>query len=108
MLRIGLQKSFGKNTNYSDYFANIEKYKSLKIELKHKVKIEMDDPEKEEKPRIIKKLGRGRHRVRLPSSFPRQVVPHKEFICDRPFMFIIHDQKFTEILFIGIFRGPNQ
>lgn len=29
------------------------------------------------------------------------------FKCDHPFLFMIHDQKFNEILFAGIYRGPN-
>lgn len=29
------------------------------------------------------------------------------FECDHPFLFVIHDSKFNEILFAGIYRGPN-
>lgn len=29
------------------------------------------------------------------------------FECDHPFLFLIHDRKFNEILFAGIYRGPN-
>lgn len=32
----------------------------------------------------------------------------KQFICNHPFVFFIHDQKSKEILFTGIYRGPNQ
>lgn len=28
-----------------------------------------------------------------------------DFNCNHPFMFMIHDQKFNEILFAGIYRG---
>lgn len=104
MLRIGLQKSFGNHTNYSDLFANIEEYESLKIQLKHKVKIEISSPEIEVKPTIYKPRGRAWIK---PKSKERGMT-HVDFICNRPFMFIIHDQKFKEILFIGIFRGPGQ
>lgn len=31
-----------------------------------------------------------------------------QFKCDHPFMFLIHDQKSKEILFAGVYRGPNQ
>lgn len=31
-----------------------------------------------------------------------------QFICNHPFMFLIHDQKSKEILFAGVYRGPNQ
>ena len=30
------------------------------------------------------------------------------FICNRPFMFLIHDEKSKEILFSGVYRGPDQ
>lgn len=30
------------------------------------------------------------------------------FNCNHPFMFIIYDKKFNEILFAGIYRGPNE
>lgn len=32
----------------------------------------------------------------------------KQFICNHPFVFLIHDRKSKEILFTGIYRGPNQ
>lgn len=31
-----------------------------------------------------------------------------QFICNHPFMFFIHDRKSREILFSGVYRGPNQ
>lgn len=31
-----------------------------------------------------------------------------QFICNHPFMFLIHDQKSKEILFAGVYRGPSQ
>lgn len=30
-----------------------------------------------------------------------------QFKCDHPFLFVIHDQKFNEILFAGVYHGPN-
>lgn len=29
------------------------------------------------------------------------------FICNRPFMFLIHDKRSKEILFAGVYRGPT-
>lgn len=29
------------------------------------------------------------------------------FVCNHPFLFVIHDRKFSEILFAGIYQGPN-
>lgn len=31
-----------------------------------------------------------------------------QFICNHPFMFLIHDQKSKEVLFAGVYRGPNE
>lgn len=31
-----------------------------------------------------------------------------KFICNRPFMFLIHDKRSKEILFTGVYRGPEQ
>lgn len=36
------------------------------------------------------------------------LIGPKQFICNHPFIFLIHDQKSKEILFTGIYRGPNQ
>lgn len=29
------------------------------------------------------------------------------FVCNHPFLFVIHDRKFNEILFAGIYQGSN-
>lgn len=31
-----------------------------------------------------------------------------QFNCNHPFMFLIHDQKSKEVLFAGVYRGPNE
>lgn len=43
----------------------------------------------------------------IPQSQPGISVmwPIFKFNCNRPFMFMIHDQKINEILFAGIYRG---
>jgi serpin B len=33
--------------------------------------------------------------------------PPQEFVCNRPFIFIIHDNKNHSILFIGKYEKPN-
>lgn len=33
--------------------------------------------------------------------------PSLIFICNRPFMFLIHDKRSKEILFTGVYRGPE-
>ncbi len=34
-------------------------------------------------------------------------IPPEEFKCDRPFIFIIHDNQNHSILFIGKYENPN-
>lgn len=47
--------------------------------------------------------------VMFASSTTYKYKPHVySFICNRPFMFLIHDKKNREILFAGVYRGPNQ
>jgi serine protease inhibitor len=43
--------------------------------------------------------------VEKTKSIPRKIVI-KEFVCDRPFMFIIHDNHHKCILFIGKYNNP--
>lgn len=30
------------------------------------------------------------------------------FECNHPFLFVFYDKKYNEILFAGIYRGPNE
>lgn len=102
MQRMGLQKSFGNNTNYSGFYANSEAHKSFRIDFKHKAKFEMDEALKPE-PRT----GRQGSRASVPRGLFGKAVHFTDFVCNRPFMFIIHDQNMKEILFIGIFHGKK-
>lgn len=44
--------------------------------------------------------------VFLTSRFPpRNPI---QFICNHPFLFLIHDRKSKNILFAGVYRGPHQ
>lgn len=31
-----------------------------------------------------------------------------EFVCDHPFLFLIHDHNTKEILFSGVYKGPTE
>lgn len=99
---MGLQKSFGNNTNYSSFYADNEAHKSFKIDFKHKAKFGMDEALKPE-PRT----GRRGSRAKVPNGLLGKVVQSTVFECNRSFMFIIHDQNMKEILFVGIFRGKK-
>lgn len=99
MLRMGLQKSFGDITNYNNFYANVEAQNNpIKIELLHKAKIEMDE------------VGSTAAAVTTFRLVKSKADPHVMdniafFICNHPFVFLIHDKRFEEILFNGVFRG---
>lgn len=44
--------------------------------------------------------------ITMELSIPRK-IPCKHFICDRPFMFMIHEQNHGTILFIGKYVKPR-
>lgn len=64
----------------------------------HKAKIEVDEK------------GSTAAAATAMEPFPARAVyrpkPMK-FNCDHPFVFVIHDERFDEILFAGIYRGPK-
>lgn len=99
MRRMGLQKSFERGANYNDFYAN-QKVNSFEIRMDHMAKIDLDEKGTEAAAVTVFR-GRGRSKSR---QHPEVI----NFICDHPFVFLIHDQKLKEILFMGIFRGPNK
>lgn len=63
----------------------------------HQAKIEIDE--------------RGTFAVAATSFFQpgrSKLIKPVQFYCNHPFLFFIHDQKSKEILFTGVYRGPNQ
>lgn len=105
MSRICLQRLFDKYANNSGFYANSKGYKPLQIDLKHRAKIDVDDSQ-EQRPTVATKFERP-HPTRAWSP-PESYISATDIRCDRPFIFIIHDERLKEILFVGIFRGPNQ
>lgn len=65
----------------------------LETEMRHKAKIEINES--------------GSKASAFTSVIGREFLPSFHFYCDRPFVFIVHDEKFEGVLFAGVYRGPN-
>lgn len=93
MLRMGLQKSFGNDT-----ISLFGERDSLKTKFEHIAKIEIN---------YQNTIAADATRV-VRSSGLSGIPPRVNFNCNHPFVFIIHDSEINEILFMGIYRNPNQ
>lgn len=78
-------------TNWTGFSESIQMRSG---EILHKSKIEIDETS----------TTAAAATVIVPKSFSLETF----FECNHPFLFIIHDKKFNEILFAGIYRGPNK
>lgn len=90
MERMGASDLFNRNANLTD-FSESTKLKCLDIE--HKAKIEIDET--------------GTTAAAITPIYIAQSMGIN-FNCNHPFMFIIYDEEYKEILFAGIYRGPNE
>lgn len=90
MERMGASDLFNKNANLTD-FSESTKLKCLGIE--HEAKIEIYET--------------GTTAAATTDIFVVKIMSI-DFNCIYPFMFIIYDEKYKEILFAGIYRGPNE
>lgn len=79
------------NPNFNGIF---ESHGKLETEISHKAKISIDE------------IGSTAVASTLLSA-SMQAYINTKFECNHPFMFVIYDDKINEILFTGIFRGPN-
>lgn len=88
---MGIHNLFG-NANFSDVFESSEQ--KFQTELVHKAKIEIDE---------------SGSTAAAATALRAFVSAREEFIfnCNHPFMFVIHNQQFHEILFAGIYRGNS-
>lgn len=84
-------KTLFQNANFSDMFKS--KGSEFNTRLIHKANIQIDERGSTAAASTVLEFLR---------SMPRL------FNCNHPFVFVIHDQKFNEILFAGIYRGPKQ
>lgn len=90
MKRMGASELFNENANFTD-FSESKKLKCLDIEHKAKIEIDEDGTTAAATTPILVPMSRG-----------------VNFKCNHPFMFIIYDKKFNEILFAGIFRDAHE
>lgn len=89
---MGASDLFNRNANFTD-FSESTKLKRLDIE--HKAKIEIDE---------TGTTAAASTPILISVSFSLSI----DFNCNHPFMFMIYDGKYKEILFAGIYRGPNE
>lgn len=87
MKSMGIRNLFSQNADLS-WFSSSRRL--VVSDIIHKAKIEADE---------AGTTAAGSTIVEVKMSLPI------EFNCDHPFMFVIHDEKFEEILFVGIYRG---
>lgn len=90
---MGVQSLF-QRPNFSDIFEFESARRVDLVDLLHKAKIEID-----------KKGTTAEAATMLEAD---QAAGDSDFICNHPFVFVIHDQKTNEILFAGIYRGPKK
>lgn len=90
---MGVQNLFNDNGHFCDLYEGEGDECLLKTEIQHKAKIEINESGSKASAFTSDRFCR----------LPREFV----FYCDRPFVFIVHDEKFEEVLFAGVYRGPN-
>ena len=71
----------------------IEPERLFKSDLAHMAKIEINE------------IGTVAAALTYLNAFPMSA--RRSFDCNHPFLFVIHDRKFNEILFAGIYHGPT-
>lgn len=93
---MGVQNLFDNKGNFGDLYecGALHPHDEclLETEMKHMAKIEVNES--------------GSKASAMTSKIVKYSMPSK-FYCDRPFVFIVHDEKFEEVLFAGVYRGPN-
>lgn len=94
---MGVQNLFDKNGNFCDLYEGGALHSHdeclLETEMKHMAKIEINES--------------GSKISAITSVMAGKLSMPFHFYCNRPFVFIVHDEKFEEVLFAGIYRGPN-
>lgn len=93
---MGVQNLFDNNGNFCDLYEGGDEC-LLKTEMRHKAKIEISESGSKASA-FTSVIG---------NRFGKEFLPSFHFYCDRPFVFIVHDEKFEGVLFAGVYRGPN-
>lgn len=88
--RMGVHNLF-HNANFSGVFEITQLL--FKSELAHMAKIEINE------------IGTVATAGTYLNAWP--VSAGRSFDCNHPFLFVIHDRKFNEILFAGTYHGPK-
>lgn len=91
---MGVQSLFNSTANLVGMTVPANETK-FEIKLVHKAKMEVNELDSTDSIDSPEDFGSSDNRY------------SSEFNCDHPFIFFIHDDKFKEILFAGIYRGPN-
>ncbi|XP_055300576.1 serine protease inhibitor 88Ea-like [Sitodiplosis mosellana] len=96
--RMGIQSFSDKTANFSGFFESTLS-EGYEVKMFHKAKIEVDESGST--------AAAATAMISYPCSMAYRPLTPVEFNCDHPFLFVIHDEQFDEILFAGIYRGPN-
>lgn len=88
MRHLEIQSLF-KNANLTGLFESTSEL--FETKLSYKAKIEIDEEGS----------------ISAASSGLYGILSFTQFVCSQPFLFLIHDQQFNEILFAGIYHGPK-
>lgn len=89
---MGIRSMFGDQANFSEF----TKSTKLKInDIAHMAKIDINEDGSYAYESCI-------------GCFQGAIIRAKQFKCDHPFMFVVHDEIFNGILFAGIYRGKSQ
>lgn len=92
---IGIQHLFGSDSDFSDFTKNIH---ITFDDMIHKAVIEADEDG------AVAAAATGIF------TFANAIMETEpiNFHCDHPFIFMINDRIANEILFAGVYRGPNE
>lgn len=90
---MGVQSLFDSTANLIGFTAPGNETK-FEVKLVHKAKTDVNELDSTDSVDTPEDFGADANRC------------SSEFNCDHPFIFFVHDEKFKEILFAGIYREP--
>lgn len=113
------KKLFDQRNNIFQYFFSLKILKHMGVgdlfestanltEFSEKQSLKFDDAVHQAKIEIDEEGSVAAAATAIFSFRSSRPTEPAQFICNHPFMFVIHDQKSKEILFAGVYRGPSQ